>query len=145
MSDCLFAWLSEIEWNLKLFESWMRGNEMTFPNFHPCIYDLHEFKIIQTQNPRVKMTWLLPFEMERVWKDLNFTWKYFKLKALCNSMIFMREDKMTSSIIWNMSWKLKRIKLKVIWKYFETPLQIWNYLDFVQIIFLLKINKWEWG
>ena len=30
----LCDWLCEIEWNLKLFKSWIRRNEMTFPNFH---------------------------------------------------------------------------------------------------------------
>ena len=113
----LVVWLFVclIEWNWVEFETFWKLNEREwndFPNFPFALLDPNEFNSIPKQNPRVKVTWLLPLEMERVWKDLNFTWKYFKLKALCNSMIFMREDKMTSSIIWNMSWKLKKNQIE---------------------------------
>ena len=139
----MFVWLwcgclCEIEWNLKLFERWMGENEMTFPDFP------FTFWISMNSNSFYHKTlewrWYDFFHLKwkGFWKDLNSVWKYFKFKTLCNSMIFRREDKMTSSIIWNMSWKLKRIKLKVIWKYFENPLSIWSYLVFIQITFLQK-------
>ena len=57
-------------------------------------------------------------------------------ETLCNSMIFMREDKMTSSNAKKESWKFQRIKLKVPLKLFWNPLSVWSYLFFIQIIFL---------
>ena len=67
MIVCLIDWLKVSE--ICNFWSWMRGNEMTFPNFLLAFY-LNEFKFISTQNPRVKMTWLLPFEIQRVFEKI---------------------------------------------------------------------------
>ena len=119
MIICLIVW----NWlKFENFESWMRGNEMTFPNFHPCIYDLHEFKLFHHKT--LDWRWYDFFHLNKwkgFWRDLNSIRKYFKFETLCNSMIFTREDKMTSSIIWNTSWKLQRIKLKVIGSILKLP------------------------
>ena len=45
---------------------------------------------------------------------------------------------MTSSNYMKYELEVKGIKLKVIWKYFETHFQFRSYLPFIQIIFLLK-------
>ena len=61
-------------------------------------------------------------------------------ETLCNSMIFMREDKMTSSK--HMKYELevsKKSNLKSLWNYFS----IWSYLGFIQIIFLQIQNILE--
>ena len=119
----MFDRLTESEWNLKLLKVKWDGTKWLSQTFILAFYP-NEFKFISTQNPRVKMTWLLPFEIKRVFEKI---WILFgnisNYKTLCSSMIFLREDKMTSSIICNTSWKLQRIKLEVIWKYFETPFQ----------------------
>ena len=133
---CLFDWLSEIEWNLKLFENWMRGNEMTFPNFHFAFWAPWIQILFKCKNPRVKMTWLLPFKMKRVFENI---WILFgnilNSETLCNSMSFMREDKMTSSNSKKESWKFqKESNLKSLWKLFS----IWSYLVFIQLSFLQK-------
>ena len=119
----MFVWLwcgclSEVEWNLKL--SQMRGNEMTFPNFHPCIYDLHEFKLFHHKT--LEWRWYDFFHLNKwkaFWKDLNSIRKYFKFETLCNSMIFMREDKMTSSNYMKYELEVKKNQieshLKVFW------------------------------
>ena len=138
MFDC--GCLCEIEWNLKLFESWMRGNEMTSPNFHLAFMISMNSNSFQIQNPREKMTWLLPFKMKRVSKNIWISFgNISNLETLCNSMIFMREDKMTSSNAKKESWKFQRIKLKVPLKLFWNPHSNWSYLIFIQIIFFKNI------
>ena len=49
--------------------------------------------------------------VENIWISFE---NIFNYESLCNSMIFTREDKMTSSNRWNMSWEFKRIKFKVL-------------------------------
>ena len=143
MIVCLIDWLKVSEiWN---FWSWMRGNEMTFPNFHPCIYDLHEFKLFHHKT--LEWRWYDFFHLNKWKKSFEKIWIPFgnisNSKTLCNSMIFRREDKMTSSIIWNMSWKLQRIKLKVIGSILKLPFKFRIIWILFKIIFLLKINKWK--
>ena len=94
----------------------MRGNKRTFPNFHFAFYDLHEFKFFSSQNPGEKMTWLLPFKMKRVFeKYLNSIGKYFPNQKLYATQWFSWEKiKWLLQNIWNMSWKFKRIKFKVL-------------------------------
>ena len=138
MIVCLIDWLKVSEiWNF-----W-KSNERERNDF-PKLSSLHFISMNSNSFQHKTLDWrwhdFLHLKWKRVWKDLNSIWKYFKFETLCNSMIFMREDKMTSSIIWNMSWKSKRIKLKVIWKYFETPFQIWNLFGFYSNYFSPK-NK----
>ena len=92
-------WLTESEWNLKLFESWTRGNKRTFPKLSSLHYDLHEFKFISSQNPRVRIIWLLSFKKnEKGFEKSSIPFGHISnSEDLCKSMIFMREDKMTSS------------------------------------------------
>ena len=76
--------------------------------------------------------------LERRWHDFFhlFKWqgvlkifefhlgKYFQILKLYATQWFSREKiKWLLQILWNMSWEFKRIKFKVIWKYFETPFQ----------------------
>ena len=142
--DCLFDWLTESEWNLKLLKLDERERN-DFPKLSSLHFISMNSNSFQHKTPEWRWHDFFHLKSKGFLKRFEFQLEIFQIlkKTLCNSMIFMREDKMTSSIIWNMSWKSKRIKLKVIWKYFETPFQIWNYLDFIQIIFLLKINKWK--
>ena len=131
----LCHWLCEIEWNLKLFESWMRGNEITFPNFHLAFMISMNSNYFQIQNPREKMTWLLPFKMKGYLKIFEFHLEIFSnSETLSNSMIFMREDKMTSSNRMKYELEVSKIKFKVPLKLFS----IWSYFGFIQIIFLRK-------
>ena len=57
----------------------------------------------------------------------------------CSSMIFMREDKMTSSNYMKYELGVQRIKFKVLLNLFS----IWSYLSFIQIIFSPKIKYTE--
>ena len=120
----------------------MRGNKRTFPNFHFCIYDLHEFKCFSTQNPREKMTWLLPFKLNEkgFLKTFEFHLEICQIQKLYATQWFSWEKiKGLLQNIWNMSWKFKKIKFKVLLKLFS----IWSYLDFIQIIFSPKIKYME--
>ena len=69
-------WLCEIEWE---FETFWKLNEREwndFPKLLLCILISMNSNSFQMQNPRVKITWLLPFKMRRVfWKYLNFICK----------------------------------------------------------------------
>ena len=118
----LSDWLCEIEWNLKLFESLMRGNEMTFPGF---LFDFWSLGI-QIHFIIVTPVWR--------WHDFfHLKWKGFLKKniwipsesisnsqTLCNSMIFMREDKMTSS------------------KYMKYELEVWRKVEHGLNFFLIQ-------
>ena len=90
---------------------------MTFPNFHLASLSPR----IQTQNPRVKKTWLLPFKMkkgfEKIWISFG---NIFNSETLSNSSIFMREDKMTSSKCMKYELEvLKELNSKFFWIYFQ--------------------------
>ena len=121
----IVVWL--LVWNWVKFDTFWKWNEREwndFPKTFTLHFDPHEVKFISSQT--LEWRWYDFFHLNKwkgFWKDLNSIRKYFKFETLCNSMIFTREDKMTSSIIWNMSWKLQRIQFKVIWKYFEPPFQ----------------------
>ena len=70
----------------------MRGNKRTFPNFHICFLIFVNSNSFQIQNPREKMTWLLPFKMKRVFeKYLNSIGKYFPIQKLYATQWFSRE------------------------------------------------------
>ena len=97
--DWLFDCLCEIEWNLKVLKVKWEGIKWLSQNFHFAFWSPREFKLFSTQNPRVKVIWLLPLILndkgyERIWIPLE---TISNSKTLSNSMIFMREDKMTSS------------------------------------------------
>ena len=93
----LCDWLTESEWNLKLLKvKWegIKGLSQTFIFAFTIFVNSNSFQI---QNPREEITWLLPFKMKRVFETI---WIYLEIfsnsETLSNSMIFMREDKMTS-------------------------------------------------
>ena len=134
----MFGWL--IDWNWVEFESFEKLNEREwndFPKLSLYILISMNSNYFQIQNPRVKMTWFLPFKMKRVFKNIWISFgNISNSETLCNSMIFMRENKMTSSNAKKESWKFQRIKLKVPLKLFWNPLSIWSYLVFIQIIFI---------
>ena len=107
------VWLIDWKWvKFETFEVGWEGTKWLSQTFILAFY-LNEFKFISTQNPRLKLTWLLPFEFQRVFEKI---WIPFgnisNSETLSNLMICMREDKMTSPNIWNMSWKFKIIKFK---------------------------------
>ena len=136
MIVCLIVW----NWvKFENFESWMRGNEMTFPNIHLAF--MISMNSYSFHHKTLEWRWYDFFHLNKwkgFWKDLNSIWNISNSETLCNSMCFMREDKMTSSNAKKESWKFQRIKLKVPLKLFWNPLSIWRYLVFIQIIFLQK-------
>ena len=76
----------------------MRGNKRTFPNFHICF--LISMNSNSFQHKTLERRWHDFFHLK--WKGcLKNIWisfgKYSNSKTLCDSMIFTREDKMTSS------------------------------------------------
>ena len=76
----------------------MRGNKRTFPNFHFAFMISMNSNSFQIQNPGEKITWLLPFKMKMVLENIWISFgNISNSETLSNSMIFMREDKMTSS------------------------------------------------
>jgi hypothetical protein len=138
---CLIVvWL--IVWNWVKFETFWKLNKREwndFPKLSLCILILRNSNSFHHKTLEWRWYDFFHLKWKGFWKDLNSIKKYFKFETLRNSMIFRREDKMTSSIIWNMSWKLKRIKLKVIWKYFENPFQF----GVIWILFKLFFSKNE--
>ena len=92
----IVVWLLLWNWvKFETFESWMRGNEMTFPNFHLA------FMISTNSNSfhhkTLEWRWYDFFHLNK-WKGFEFHLELFQIrKLLCSSIIFMREDKMTSS------------------------------------------------
>ena len=118
----------------------MRGNKRTFPNFHLSFMIPMNSNFFQTQNPREKMTWLLPFKMKRVLKIFEFHLKYFQIWKLYATQWFSWEKiKWLLQNIWNMSWKFKRVKFKVPFELFS----IWSYFGFFKIIFSPKLKYME--
>ena len=110
MIDCLIV-MSEIEWNLKLLKvKWegIKGLSQTFILilWSPLIQILFKYKTLE----RRWHDFFHLFKWKGFWKDLNFIWKYFKFKTLSNSMIFTREDKMTSSKYMKYELEVKRIQ-----------------------------------
>ena len=119
----------------------MRGNKRTFPNFHFAFMISMNSNSFQIQNPREKMTWLLPFKMKRVFENIWISFgNISNSETLRTSMIFMREDKMTSSKtyeIWVGSFKETK---------FNAPLKsssIWSYFGFYSNYFSPKIKYME--
>ena len=110
----------------------MRGNKRTFPNFHFSFMISVNSNSFQIQNPREKMTWLLPFKMKRVFeKYLNSIGKYFPILKLYATQWFSREKiKWLLQNIWNMSWEFKRIKFKVLLEIIFQFGVIWFYSNY---------------
>ena len=132
MTVCLLVW------NWVKFETFWKLNEREwndFPKLSPCIYDLHEFIFISSQNPRVKMIWLLPFKLnERVFENNWISFGNISIHKLHATQWFSWEKiKWLLQNVWNMSWKFKRIKLKVLLKL------LWNQFQFGVIWFLFKL------
>ena len=123
----MFVWLwcgclCEIEWNLKLFESWMSGNKRTFLKLSSLHFDLHEFKSILSQNPRVKMIWLLPFKIndKGFFKIFEFHLEIFQIQKLyATQWLSWEKIKWLLQIIRNIGWKLKESN----WKSFGSILK----------------------
>ena len=131
----MIDWL--IDWKWVKFETFWKLNEREykdFPKFHFAFMNSVNSNSFQIQNPREKITWLLPFKMKRVSENIWISFgNISNLETLCNLMIFMREDKMTSSNAKKESWKFQRIKLKVPLKLF------WKHFQFGVIWFLFKL------
>ena len=93
----------------------MRGNKRTFPNFHICF--LISMNSNSFQHQTLERRWHDFFHLKwkgclkNIWIPLGNIFQFWNFMQLND---FMREDKMTSSNIWNMSWKFKRIKFKVL-------------------------------
>ena len=105
-----------------LFESWMRGNEMTSQTFILAFWS----QWIQSQFKHKTLEWRWHdffhlFKWKGLLKIFEFHLKIFQIqKTLSNSMIFMREDKMTSSK--HMKYELevlKELNSKSHWNYFQ--------------------------
>ena len=111
---------------------------MTFPKLSLCFWSPREFKFFSTQNPRVKIIWLLPFILndKGLWKDFEFHPRnIFNSETLSNSMIFPREDKMTSS-------NYRKYELEVFWNFLELNFKYWV-IWFYSKYFSPKINYME--
>ena len=110
--------LSEI-WNL-LKVKW-EGIKWLSQNFHLAFMISMNSSYFQIQDPREKMTWLLPFKNEKGFEKIWISFgNILNLETLSNSMVFMREDKMTSSK--HMKYELevsKNSNLKSLCNYFQ--------------------------
>ena len=84
----------------------MRGNKRTFPNFHIGFLIFVNSNSFQIQNPREKMTWLLPFKMKRVFENI---WIPFANKS--NQTLYATR--------W-FSWERVRWLLQNIWNRVES-------------------------
>ena len=91
----------------------MRGNKRTFPNFHICIsINSNVFQMYKTLERR----WHDFFHLKRkgFLKIFEFHMELFQIQKLYATQWFSWEKiKWLLQNIWNMSWKFKRIKLKV--------------------------------
>ena len=131
MFDCLSDLLCEIKWNLKLFESCMRANEMTFPNFHPA------FMISMNSNSfhhkTLKWRWYDFFHLikwKRVLKRFEFHLEIFQTQKLYA----------TQWVSWEKIKWLLRIWRKRVGSFNESKLKsLWNYFQFGVICFLFKL------
>ena len=104
----LSDWLCEIEWNLKLFESLMRGNEMTFPGF---LFDFWSLGI-QIHFIIITLVWRWHDFFHLKWKGFlkkrifEFHLKVFQIHKLYATQWFSwGKIKWLLQSIWNMSWK----------------------------------------
>ena len=94
---------------------------MTFPKLSFFFLISINSNSFHHQNPRVKITWLLPFkENKRVFENIWISFGIiFNSETLSNSMIFTREDNMTSSKYMKYELKvLKELNSKSFWNYF---------------------------
>ena len=131
MFDCCAIDCVKMIGNWKLFESWMRGNKRTFPKLCILHFDLPEFKFISSQNPRVKMIWLLPFkEMKRGLKMMWIPfWNISNLETLSNSMSSRGKIKWLLHIWRKRVGSFKEINWKSLWSYLKLifPFEVvWN-------------------
>ena len=140
----VWKWL-EIENFLKVEWYGIKGLSQKHCILH---FDFPEFKFISSQNPRVKMIWLLPFkEMKRgskmIWISI---WNILNLETLSNSMRSWGKIKWLLHIWRKRVGSFKEINWKSLWSYlklifhlklFEIPNSnpIGSYLSFFSKIF----------
>ena len=132
----LCDWLTESEWNLKLLKvKWegIKGLSQTFILllWSPWIQIL----FITKPSREDDMTSSIYLNEKGCWKYLNFIWKYFSnSETLGNSMIFTREDNMTSS-------KQMKYELGVSKDLFKVPLQLFFNIGVIWVLFKLFFSK----
>ena len=124
----------------------MRGNKRTFPNFH------FEFMTSVNSNTfhhkTLEWRWYDFFHLikwkrvfEKIWISFG---NFSNSEELYATQWFSWEKiKWLLQMLWNMSWKFKRIKFKVPLKVFWKSFSIWSYLDFIQNYFSPKIKHME--
>ena len=125
----------------------MRGNKRTFPNFHlfafwsPWIQILFKHKTLERR-------WYDFFHLIK-WKGFLKRFEFYleifqNSVTLSNSMIFMREDKMTSSkhIKYELE-VLKESNLKFLWNYFQFGV-IWFYSKYLSPKIKYMENGVKW-
>ena len=128
----MFVWLIDWKWvEFETFESWMRGNKRTFPKLFILHFDLPEFKPISSQNPGVKIIWLLPLkEMKRGFKMIWIPfWNISNLETLSNSMSSWGKIKWLLQIWRKRVGSFKEINWKSPWSYLKLifPFEVvWN-------------------
>ena len=130
-------------WNWLKFETFQKLNEREwndFPKLSPLLSISMNSNSFQIQNPREKMTWLLPFKMKRVLKIFEYHLEMFQVQKLYATQWFSwGKIKWLLQNIWNMSWEFQRIKFKSPFEgILKNHFSIWSYLVFIQIIFLQK-------
>ena len=135
MIVCLIDWLKVSEiWKFWKLDERERNDFPKLSSLHFISMNSNSF---QHKTPEWRLHDFFHLKSKGFLKRFEFQLEIFQIlkKTLCNSMIFMREDKMTSSK--HMKYELgvsKKSNLKSLWKLFS----IWAYLGFIQIIFLQK-------
>ncbi len=112
-------WLLQIIWNM----SW-EFQRINFKVLLELIFNLREDD----------MTSSIYLNDKGCWEYLNFIWKYSNSETLCDSMIFTREDKMTSS-------NYMKYELGVSKDQFQGPFGINFQFGFIWVLFKLFFSK----
>ena len=136
----IVVWLLVCNWvEIWIFlKDWMRGNKRTFPNFHLAF--IISMNSNSFHHKTLERRWhdFFHLKWKGFWKHLNSNRNYCKFRNFMQLNDFHEKIKWLLQIVWNMSWKFQRIKLKVPLKLFWNRFSIWSYLVFIQIIFLQK-------
>ena len=123
----------------------MREDKRTFPNFHLAF--LISMNSNSFHHKTLEWRWYDFFHLNK-WKGFlkifEFHLEIFSnSETLCNSLSFMREDKMSSSNAKKESWTFQRIKLKVPLKLFWKPTFNLELFGFYSNYFYPKIKYME--
>ena len=95
----------------------MRGNKRTFPNFHICFLISMNSNSFQHKTKERRWHDFFHLKWKGCLKIFEFHLEMFQIQKLYATQWFSWENiKWPLQNIWNMSWKFKRIKFKVLLK-----------------------------